>query len=133
MMALTADGKVSAWGLFCPGVAGMARAAEENSANSQFYLMRQAYPSLEKKYTAWGRVISGLPVVRAIKVGEPVAAPPDQMLKVRVLADIPSAERPSVRVVDTKSAWFKAEAERVRQAKGADFSACDIEIPAEVK
>jgi peptidylprolyl isomerase len=133
MMALMADGKVPAYGLFCPGVAGMARGGEPDSANSQFFLMRQAYPSLETKYTAWGRVIAGLPVVRAIKTGEPVAPPQDQMLKVRVLADMPANERPTVRVIDTKGAWFKAEAERVRAANGAAFSACDIEIPAEVK
>ena len=133
MMVMTADSKVSAWGLFCPGVLGMARGNEENSANSQFFLMRQAYPSLDKRYTAFGRVISGLPAVRSIKVGEPVTEPMDQMLKVRVLADIPAKERPSVRVVDTKGAWFAAEVERARAAKGADFSVCDIEIPSEVK
>lgn len=133
MMVMTADSKVSAWGLFCPGVLGMARGNEEGSANSQFFLMRQAYPSLDKRYTAFGRVISGLPAVRAIKTGEPVAEPMDQMQKVRVLADIPAKERPSVRVVDTRSAWFAAEVERVRAAKGADFSVCDIDIPTEVK
>src|SRR5690606_21108681 len=51
MMSLTADGRVTAWGLFCPGVAGMARAGDPNSANSQFFLMRSAYPSLDKRYT----------------------------------------------------------------------------------
>jgi len=133
LMAMTADGKISAWGLYCPGVAGMARDENVNGANSQFFLMRQAYPSLEKNYTAWGRVIAGLDVVRAIKVGEPVAAPQDKMDKVRVLADIPASERPSVRVIDPKSAWFKAEIESVRAAKGADFTACAIRIPSEVK
>lgn len=133
MMVMTADSKVSAWGLFCPGVLGMARGNEEDSANSQFFLMRQAYPSLDKRYTAFGRVISGLEVVRALKTGEPVAEPMDQMQKVRVLADMPAKERPTVRVVDTKSPWFAAEVERVRAAKGADFSVCDVDIPAEVK
>jgi peptidylprolyl isomerase len=133
MMVMTADGKVSAWGLFCPGVLGMARGNEEDSANSQFFLMRQAYPSLDKRYTAFGRVILGLDVVRSIKAGEPVAEPMDQMTKVRVLADIPAKERPGVRVVDTRSPWFAAEVERVRAAKGADFSVCDVDIPAEVK
>lgn len=130
---MTADGKVSAWGLFCPGVAGMARGGEPDSANSQFFLMRAGYPSLEKRYTAWGRVVLGLPVVRAIKLGEPVPEPQDRMDRVRLLADIPEAERPKVRLIDPKGAWFKAEIERVRQAKGADFTACDIDIPAEVK
>ena len=133
LMPMTADGKVSAWGLFCPGVAAMARGSGVDSANSQFFLMRAGYPSLEKRYTPWGRVISGLDVVRAIKVGEPVEAPQDRMDRVRVLADIPETERPKIRVVDPKGAWFKAEIERVRASKGADFTACNVEIPVEVK
>lgn len=131
LMALTQDGKVAAWGLYCPGVAGMARGAPENSANSQFFLMRQTYPSLEKRYTAWGRVVSGLDVVRALKHG-PDGSPienPDVMTTVRVLADVPAAERPTVRVLDTRSKSFDALVESVRKAKGADFSVCDVELP----
>jgi peptidylprolyl isomerase len=133
LMAMTADGKISAWPLYCPGVAAMARGQGEDSANSQFFLMRHTYPSLEKRYTGWGRVVSGLDVVRAIKVGEPVAAPQDKMDKVRILADIPAAERPKVRVIDPNSAWFKAEIERVRASQGPSFSACEIKVPSEVK
>jgi peptidylprolyl isomerase len=130
---MTRDQKVSGWALYCPGVGGMARGSEEDSANSQFFLMRNAYPSLEKRYTAWGRVIAGQQVVTAIKVGEPVEQPQDRMEKVRLLADIPEAQRPKIRVIDPKSPWFKREIERVRRAKGADFSACDVNIPVEVK
>ena len=130
---MTRDGKISGWGLYCAGVAGMARGSEENSANSQFFLMRAGYPSLEKRYTAWGRVLSGQDVVLAIKVGEPVAQPQDKMERVRLLADIPAAERPKIRAIDPKSPWFKAEIERTRAAKGADFSACDVTLPVEVK
>jgi peptidylprolyl isomerase len=111
----------------------MARGSGLDSANSQFFLMRAGFPSLEKRYTAWGRVIAGQDVVRSIKVGEPVAEPQDRMEKVRVLADIPEAERPKIRIIDPKGAWFKAEIEWVRSSKGADFSACDIDVPAEVK
>ena len=133
LMAMTADGKISGWPLFCPGVAAMARGDSPDSANSQFFLMRHAYPSLEKRYTGWGRVVSGLDVVRAIKTGEPVAPPQDKMERVRILADMPAAERPSVRVIDPNSAWFKAEIANVRGRLGADFTACDIRIPSEVK
>jgi len=133
LAAMTKDQKVAAWALYCPGVAGAARDSNEDSANSQFFLMRGGYPSLEKRYTAWGRVIAGQDVVRAIKTGEPVPEPMDRMERVRLLADLPEAERPKVRVVDPKGAWFKAEIERVRRLKGADFSACDVEIPSEVK
>jgi peptidylprolyl isomerase len=133
LMPMTADAKVSAWGLYCPGVAAMARDSDPDSANSQFFLMRAGYPSLEKRYTPWGRVIAGQEVVRAIKVGEPVTDPQDRMDKVRLLSDMPAAERPQVRVIDPRSAWFKSEIEWVRTAKGADFTACNVEIPVEVK
>jgi peptidylprolyl isomerase len=85
---MTRDGKVSGYALYCPGVAGAARGEDENSANSQFFLMRQTFPRLERRYSAWGRVISGLDVVRAIKIGEPVPEPQDKMERVRVLAEV---------------------------------------------
>ena len=128
LMARAADGKVSAWGLYCPGVAGMARDEAPGSANSQFFLMRQPYPSLEKRYTVFGRVVQGLDVVRAIKTGEPVTDP-DRMLRVRVLADVPEAERPRIQVADPRGPAFRALVERLRRERGADFSLCDVEVP----
>jgi peptidylprolyl isomerase len=133
LAAMTSDGKISAWGAFCPGVLGMARAGDPDSANSQFFFMRQAYPSLEKRYTAFGQVLDGLAVVRAIKVGEPVSAPQDRMTRVRVLADIPVAERPMIRVADTSGPAFKATVDQVRAQRGADFSICDVPLAVEVK
>jgi peptidylprolyl isomerase len=130
---MTSDKKVSAWGTYCPGVIGMARDEDNNSANSQFFLMRQPYPSLDKRYTAFGRVISGLEAVRAIKTGEPVPAPQDLMQKVRLLPDIPESERPKVRVIDPRGPWFAAETKRLRALKGADFSVCDIDLPVEIR
>jgi peptidylprolyl isomerase len=130
---VTSDKKVSAWGTYCPGVLGEARDDAPDSANSQFFLMRQPYPSLDKRYTAYGRVLTGLDVVRAIKTGEPVAAPQDKMIKVRLLSDIPEAERPKVRVADTAGAWFKAEVARKRALRGADFSVCDIDLAVDVR
>ncbi len=130
---MMADGKVRGWPLHCAGVASMARANEPDSANSQFFLMRDRYPKLDTRYTAWGRVLAGQNVVTAIKTGEPVADPQDRMERVRLLSDLPVGERPKVRVVDTAGAWFKAEAARVQVLKGAEFSVCDINIPAEVK
>ena len=130
---MTKDQKVTAWSLYCQGVMGMARDDNPDSGNSQFFLMRYPYPSLERKYTAWGRVISGIDVVRAIKTGEPVEQPQDYLEHVRVLADLPEATRPKIRAIDPKGPWFKAEIDRVRAAKGADFTACDVDIPVEVK
>ena len=134
-MATTADHKVHAWGLYCPGVAGMARDEAPDSANSQFFLMRQPYPSLDKRYTIWGRVISGLDVVRALKFSpnpDGMVTEPDRMTRVRVASDLPVGERPTARVLDTASPQFRALAEAARQAKGADFSVCDIDLPVQV-
>jgi peptidylprolyl isomerase len=130
---MTRDGMVQAWALYCPGVAGAARAEDPNSANSQFFLMREKYPRLERNYTAFGRVIAGQEVVRAIKTGEPVADPQDRMERVRLLADLPPAERPSIKVIDPNGPWFKAELVRLRTREGGAFSACDVNIPSEVK
>ena len=130
---LTQSGMVRAWPLYCPGVAGAARSEDRNSANSQFFLMRAPYPTLERQYTAFGRVISGQDVVGAIKTGEPVADPQDRMERVRVLADLPAAERPQVKVIDPNGPWFKAELARLRPSNSAPFPACEVKIPAEVK
>lgn len=135
-MAVTGDGKVHGWGLYCPGVAGMARGEDNDSANSQFFFMRQAYPALDKRYTVWGAVVSGLDVVRAIKVGDgdngAVTSEPDRMIRVRVASDLPEAERPAVQVLDARSATFGSLVDAARRARGADFSVCDVQLPVQV-
>ena len=96
--------------------------------------MRAPYPSLNRNYTVWGRVISGQEVVTAIKVGEPVADPQDYMERVRLLADLPAKDRPKIRVIDPKGPWFKAELARVAAATaGGQYDPCEVKILAEVK
>ncbi len=136
LMPRTSDGKVHGWAIYCPGVAGMARDENPDTANSQFFLMRQAYPSLDKRYTVWGRVIVGLDVVRALKVGEEpsgiVPGDPDRMLRVRVASDLPVESRPTARVLDAGSPIFATTIASVRLHRGADFSICDLELPVQV-
>jgi len=57
------------------GTAAMARADNPDSANSQFFIMFGPNIGLEKKYTVWGRVVSGMDAVDKIAVGEPPAQP----------------------------------------------------------
>ncbi|KQM33131.1 peptidylprolyl isomerase [Sphingomonas sp. Leaf10] len=57
------------------GAVAAARANDENSANSQFYIMLAPRLSLDKKYTVFGRVIDGMQYVDAIEKGEPPANP----------------------------------------------------------
>jgi peptidylprolyl isomerase len=57
------------------GVVSAARAQDPNSANSQFFIVFQPRLSLDNKYTAFGRVISGMQFVDSIERGEPPASP----------------------------------------------------------
>ncbi|WP_379921539.1 peptidylprolyl isomerase [Erythrobacter sp. R86502] len=57
------------------GTLSMARAAEEDSANSQFFIVFYPRFSLDKKYTNFGRVIENMEAVDAINRGEPPAEP----------------------------------------------------------
>jgi peptidylprolyl isomerase len=133
LAAMTADNRVRAYGTFCPGVAGMARAGPPDSANSQFFLMRGIQHALDQQYTAWGRVIAGEDVVRAIKVGEPPEAPADKVTSAHILADMPGASRPRVRVVDTQGPWFRAYLAHLLAEKGLAFTLCDVELPSDTK
>lgn len=135
LMAQTGDGKVHGWGLYCPGVAGMARDDNPDSANSQFFIMRQAYPSLDKRYTVWGVAVAGLDVVRTLNFGTDasgIVAQPDLMTRVRVAADLAEAERPVAQVLDTASPRFRDLVRQAREARGADFSPCDVTLPVQV-
>ncbi|MDF0541901.1 peptidylprolyl isomerase [Sphingobium sp. H39-3-25] len=57
------------------GTVSMARAASEDSANSQFFIIFLPRMQLDKKYTVFGRVIEGMQYVDAITRGEPPANP----------------------------------------------------------
>jgi cyclophilin family peptidyl-prolyl cis-trans isomerase len=57
------------------GAVAMARAQELNSANSQFYIMFAPRLSMDRNYTVFGRVVSGMNLVDAIERGEPPADP----------------------------------------------------------
>lgn len=48
------------------GVLSMARSSNPNSAGSQFFLMHQDSPHLDKQYAAFGKVTEGIEVVDAI-------------------------------------------------------------------
>ena len=57
------------------GVCSMARASDPNSANSQFFICFDDATFLDRKYTVWGKVVSGMENVDKIKRGEPVRDP----------------------------------------------------------
>jgi cyclophilin family peptidyl-prolyl cis-trans isomerase len=68
------------------GTLGAARTADPDSANSQFFINFRDNHFLNRQYTVYGRVISGMEHVDAIARGEPPQNP-DRMIRVRVAAD----------------------------------------------
>lgn len=118
------------WGAHCMGSAGMGRNEARDSANSELYFMLDATRRLDRDYTVFGRVVVGNDVLLKLAHGEPPARP-DIMKSVRLLADIPAAERPKVSIASVPV--MKRIIEKVRQERGADFSICDITIPAKVE
>jgi peptidylprolyl isomerase len=123
-----ASGTPRVWGAYCDGVMGMGRERDVDSANAEIFFMRGTTRNFDHDYTAVGRILVGLDVIRAAAVGVPPTHP-DRMLRVRVLSDLPSSERPSVEVLDTHAAEFDQLVAAARQAHGADFSVCDLSVP----
>ena len=68
------------------GAVAMARAGDVDSANSQFYIIFQPTLKLDRNYTVWGRVTSGMDFVDAIERGEPPANP-SRIVQASIAAD----------------------------------------------
>ena len=68
------------------GTVSMARRGEEDSANSQFFIVFYPRFSLDRKYTNFGRVISNMSGVDTIKRGEP-PADPTRIVQASIAAD----------------------------------------------
>ena len=73
------------------GTVSMARAMDPNSADSQFFICFADARFLDRQYTVWGKVTSGMEFVDKIKKGDPnrngVVSNPDKIVKMLVAAD----------------------------------------------
>jgi peptidylprolyl isomerase len=74
------------------GICSMARTADPNSANSQFFIMLAPSTHLDGQYTIWGKVVQGMDFVHMIKKGDSRAngavEDPDRIVKLSVAADV---------------------------------------------
>jgi peptidylprolyl isomerase len=80
---------------FVRGTVGMARTADPDSADSQFFIMYAAAPDLDNKYTIIGQVQSGMEYVDKLKKGDPKSGAvtnPDKIIKMQVVADVIAAQ-----------------------------------------
>lgn len=127
MAEMSFDGKVETWMPHCEGVLSTARTGDPNSADAQFFMISDDGRHLDRAYTAKGRVLVGLDVVKAIKLGPvPDGAPisnPDVLRSAVLFADIPEADRPTVYVQRTNTPEWAALLQAADNA-GADI--CDL-------
>jgi len=75
------------------GTLSMARAADPDSADSQFFICFAPSSFLDGKYTVWGRVAEGMDLVDNIKKGPSsnngvVAGERDKIVSLKVAADV---------------------------------------------
>jgi len=68
---------------FQRGTLGMARTADPNSANSQFFINYVATPHLDGQYTIVGQVVEGMEHIDQLAKGEPPRNP-DKIVEMRV-------------------------------------------------
>ncbi|RUT33198.1 peptidylprolyl isomerase [Arsenicitalea aurantiaca] len=73
---------------FVRGTLGMARSANPNSANSQFFIVYADAPHLNGQYTVFGNVVSGMDYVDALEQGDPrnngAVANPDSIVSATI-------------------------------------------------
>ena len=133
---MTKKGAINSYGLHCKGVASMARGGHSvDSANSQFFLMRADYRSLDNEYSIWGTTIHGHDVLTKINVGV-VGQPgftPDSMQKVRIAADVPAGERTPVQVLKTDTQAIYNYTDWLKKQSGRRAKICEIQIPSRLK
>lgn len=128
---LMADHKVDTWAIHCPAIASMARADDPNSADTQFFLMRQSHEALDKTYTIWGRALVGLDVIRSIKAGpedkDGRLAPgeADKLGKAQLVSDIKAFNKPTAIYVQRTDGPMFAAALAAAKASPAD-AACNL-------
>ena len=72
------------------GILSMARTNDPNSASSQFFVCHDNAPFLDKNYTVFGKVISGMDIIDGIKRGDQanngmISKDPDFMKKVAIV------------------------------------------------
>lgn len=109
------------WILHCPGTFAFARDNGDDTAATEFYIVIGEAPRrLDRQLTAFGRVIDNLQFIQKLQRGDPAVdagvikdkTKRDAILRIRLAADIPAAERPHYQVMRTDSQAFAAEKEK---------------------
>jgi len=82
---------------FLRGTVGLARAADPDSGDSQFFICFKTASNLDGKYAVFGQVVSGMEAIDAIKKGDSArngaVVDPDRIVRMQVAADADKAKK----------------------------------------
>ncbi|MCW8864182.1 MAG: peptidylprolyl isomerase [Colwellia sp.] len=118
----------SAWLTHCPGTLAMARGNEADSASSHFYfVIGQAPRYLDRIMTIFGRVVYGMEHIQSIQRTSAIegeyaidSREHTPILSMKLMADVPKAERIIIEVENTESTSF-AERLTKRRTRQHEF------------
>lgn len=103
------------WLVQCPGTFAFARDNDPDTAATEFYVVIGEAPRrLDRDLTAFGRVLSGMQYLQKLERGDPDVgngvisdlSKADKIVRIRIAADVPDAERPAYQVIRTDSKTF---------------------------
>jgi len=116
--------KKSIWHLHCTGAIAMARDIEKDTASTEFYIPIQPQRYLDRNLSVFGRVVSGMEHVQALRRVSPPEKEGDDLgdpiLSMRVAADVPAEARTALEILRDDTATFDAYAE-ARRNRPEDF------------
>jgi len=112
------------------GAVAMARAQDPNSGNSQFYIMFTPRLNMDRGYTVFGRVVSGMNWVDAIERGEPPLAP-SRIVRASLGSDnVPPMSADELRAAAARMAAASAASTTARPLGGAGVTGPAVPPPA---
>lgn len=124
-----ADDNRTSWLLHCPGVVGMARGDDPDSASSEFYIvLGQAPRYLDNIMTLFGRVVWGMDKVQAILRADPMGSgvmadnEPKTRIRWAAMGDaLPAEQRLSLQLERTDGPAFEQKLKDRRERPQAFF------------
>ena len=115
----------TAWHLHCAGAIALGRNDEKDTASTEFYVALQPQRYLDRNMTVFGRVVSGMEKLQALRRVEPPEDERDdigeKILSIRVAADVPEQERTPLEVLRSDRPAFADFAEARRNRPEAFF------------
>lgn len=132
------------WLAHCYGMVGVARGNESDSGNggTLYAVIGNSPRQLDRNITVVGRIVSGMPLLSVLPRGPAPMGMYEkeeqytQIKSVKLMADVPEAERTKYEILRTESASFKAVAEAQRNRGGpwtkhafGHVDLCNVPIP----